>query len=165
MAHDDARGSIGGCDPGRMPDDYVDSFGEAAKDPFVDDLLVEFVNLDREKAEIEKRLEEIKERAGLIGKVLLEDWANRGVQSIKLETRTVYIRKDFYCSKKGGVETQKVCDALERLGFDSMVNPSYSPASLKSLVREMVDTDQYVPEGLDALIRYDTVPRLMTRAS
>lgn len=161
MVHDDARGSIGSADPGRMPDDYADSFNETAGD----DLLVEFVNLDREKAEIEKRLGEIKERANLIGKALLDDWANRGMQSVNLQGRTVYIRRDFYCSKKGGVETQKVCDALERMGHRSMVNPSYSPASLKALVREIVDNDQMVPEGLNVLIHYDTVPRLMTRAS
>ncbi|KKN79822.1 hypothetical protein LCGC14_0336770 [marine sediment metagenome] len=146
---------------GQMPDDFVDSFDEAAGD----DLLVEFVNLGREKAEIEKRLDKIKERASLIGELLLEDWANRGVQSVKLQDRTVYIRHDFYCSKKGGIETQKVCDALRANGYGDMVNPSYAPASLKALVREMVDSDQPVPVELGGLIRFDTIPRLMTRAS
>lgn len=148
---------------GKLPDDFADSFDEAANDV----LLVEFVNLDRERAELEKRLGEIKKRAGLISETLLDDWANRGVQSIKMTDRTVYIRKDFYCSKKGGVETFKVCAALKANGYKDMVtvNPSYAAAALKALVREMVDNDHEVPPDLDALIQFDTVPRLMTRAS
>lgn len=130
-----------------------------------DELLVEFINLDQERAEIEKRLGEIKTRAAAISKVLLDDWANHDVQAVKFKNRTVYIRRDFYCSKKGGVDAQKVCDALRAHGYGAMVHPSYAPAALKALVREMVDDEREVPAELDALIQFDTIPRLMVRGS
>ena len=130
-----------------------------------DALLDEFVALETERLAAEERIKQIKTRTKEIEKVLLDDWADRGQSQAKINGRTVFIRNDFYCSKKGGVSTGDVCVAMEDLGYSHMVSDSYAPASLKSLVREMVDEGREVPKELAELLRYDTTPRLVTRAS
>ncbi len=148
---------------GKWPDDFDPSGPEAPAAP--DELLARFVTLDSEKTQLATRIDEIKKEMQIVEETLLAEWADRGVQSVKLTNRMVYIRRDFYCIKKGGVESKEVCAVLKRSGYAQMVNPSYAPASLKALVREMVDTDTPVPAELDALVKYDTIPRLRTRAS
>lgn len=163
MAHDDARGSIGGCDPGRMPDDYVDSFGEAAGD----DLLVEFVNLDREKKQLEKRIEEIKERKQQIQSVLIDEWTNRGIKHVSLNGRTVAIVNNFICAKKAGVTTEQICDVLRTVGFGDLVKTKhYESGALKALIREIEnDDDKEIPPELEPLIHHYIEPSLRATAS
>lgn len=148
---------------GKWPDDFIGEPGE--KMPELDSLLARFVNLDAEKTQLDTRIDEIKKEMRAVEETLLDEWANKGVQAVKLAKRTVYIRRDFYCSKRAGVETEAVCEVLEQVGYRRMVNPSYAPASLKALVREMVDDNRPIPPELDALVQYDTIPRLRTRAS
>lgn len=124
------------------------------------DKLAEFVKLEREKRELESRLEAIKSERQKLEQALLDEWANRGQTSANLDGFCTYVRMDFYCNKKGGVPTESVCDVLRTIGLADMVAPSYNAAKLKSIVKEWNESGQ-VPEELQALLSYDTVPRLV----
>lgn len=119
-----------------------------------------FVKLEREKRTLEEDLKRCKEKMNALQDQILDDWADQGVQSIKVGGFNVHVRNDFICSKRGGVATDAVCASLMANGLGSLVGESYSASALKSRIKEMVADDQ-VPEDLGQLLRYETIPRLI----
>ncbi len=128
-----------------------------------DELLAEFVQLSNRKREIEAECKTINARLAELQEPLLDWFADRGIQNIRTEKGTVYVAHDFYCNKKGGVPTETVCEALRQIGMTHLVKPTYSAASLKSYVRELIDSGADLPEQLDGLLSHETVPRLKTK--
>jgi hypothetical protein len=118
---------------------------------------VEIEHRLREIAEEEERLK--KERQSL-EQTLLDQWADRGQQRATVGGLTVYVRQDFYCNKRAGVPTQRVCEILQMVGLGAMVAEAYNAQSLKARVKEMVAEDQ-VPAALEEVLAYDTIPRLV----
>ena len=134
-------------------------------EPSPDVLLDRFVVLENDKRELEVKLERIKTELKRIQPHLLDDWADRGIQNMKVRGRTVYIRNDFFCNKKGGVDTADICEALTEAGCGYMVKEGYAPATLKSRVKDwLADGEDQVPEALAAMLNWDTVPRLVTKS-
>ncbi len=128
-----------------------------------DELLAEFVELSNRKREIEAEGKRINARLAELQEPLLDWFAERGIQNIRTKKGTVYVAHEFFCNKKGGVATQQVCDALEQIGMGRLVSPAYSAASLKSWVREQIESGADLPEQLDGLLNHETVPRLKTK--
>jgi hypothetical protein len=130
------------------------------------ELVNEFLELALEKERLEERTEAIDARMKVLEEEILGHWADAGTQSVKQSGRTLFIRHDFYCSKKRGVFTQKICDLLREHGLERMVSEGYNAQSLKAVVKEWAsDEGPGVPEDLAAVLNYDTVPRLIVRRS
>lgn len=127
------------------------------------DPLSEFVALETERHALEDRLKKIAKQTAVLSEWLVEDWADRGQQNAKLQGRTVYIAQEFYCHKATGVPTYAVCEALKHNGLGTLVAPGYSAQSLKAWVKETIEAEREVPEGLAALLNYETVPRMRSR--
>lgn len=130
-----------------------------------DDPLARFVALEKERREIEARLKQCKAEATAIQEQLLDDWADRGQQSAQVDGLTVYVAHDFYCRKKGGIDTKEICSVLEQHGLSRLVGPNYDASKLKSWVKEQITEGSELPSDLDDLLMYDNVPRLRTRLS
>ena len=120
----------------------------------------EFVALEAEKRLLEARLEQIAKSMALLQGEILDDWADNCVKSTNVAGFNVHIRNDFVCSKRKDVPTSDVCAAMKANGLGSLVSPGYNAQSLKSRIKEMVAEDQ-VPEDLGALLRHETIPRLI----
>jgi len=147
----------------------ADKFAEAVKDVYGDattpeDQLARFVALEKERRELEQHLDRLKEEAAELGRTILDHWDAIGQQNARIGGLTVYVAGDFVCNKRSGVPTAAVCDALEGVGLGHLVAPAYSPASLKSWVKEQVDAGSDLPDELAKLISYDTILRLKSRS-
>lgn len=141
------------------------------------DKLTRYVTLEKERRDLEARLEQVGEETKTLQELLLEEWADRGQKNATVAGLTVFIKNDFYCSKKGGIDTRVVCEALNANGLSMLVAPGYNAQSLKAWIHERVreaeeagldpDTEEpaqpNIPAKLAELLRWDTVPRLSTR--
>lgn len=129
------------------------------------DLLDEFARLTTERLELEGRITEIKTRIVEIEPAIIDDWVDRGVSRVTVQTgdskRTVSLGSAFKCWKKPGVPTSYVCDALIGLGLADMVQPNYNPSAIKSLVAEHLDQGE-VPQALQDVLTYFDQPVLRT---
>jgi len=134
-----------------------------------EDPLSRFVALDKERREIESRLEAIKSEQKLLEQTILNDWSEKGQQNARIAGLTVYVATDFWCSKKTMFSTPQVCERMVAVGLARLVAPAYSPQSLKAWVKEQKTTDEQgnevyaIPEELAEVIQYGEEFRLRTR--
>jgi hypothetical protein len=129
------------------------------------DPLSRFVALDHERRKLESRLKELGEEQAGLQERIIEEWIDRGQQSANIDGLTVYVARDFYCSKRGEVSTEQLIDALKQHGLDRCVQVGYNASSLKAFVKEQLAAGSELPAPLAAMLNYDTVPRLRTRAA
>lgn len=127
------------------------------------ELLAEFVALENERREHENRLKIISERVGQLQPVLLDQFADAGMQNARIGDLTVYIRTDRYVSKRGDVSTEQVCGVLRDCGLGYMVSDGYNAMSLKSKIKEYQDSGVEVPQELAAVLNIGEAFRLATR--
>ena len=114
-----------------------------------------FAELETAKRDIENLLEDVKLRQKSLSDYLTEEMATQGIENIRQCGYTMYPRASRYVSKKSekqGVTTQMICDVLRELGRGDMVGEAYHPSSLKSLVVEMSEQGDGVPEQLSELL-------------
>lgn len=127
----------------------------------------QYVALAKRKKELESQVESVDKEMAAIHDAIVDDWIDRGQQNASIDGMTLYIANEFYCSKRGGVETNKVCDTLKANGLGKLVAEAYNTASLKSYVKEHWDEETKasdIPGDLAAMLNFDTVARLRTRA-
>jgi hypothetical protein len=136
---------------------------EALEPGTFQEMLAEFVALERERREHEDRLKIIAERCGVLSPLLIDQFADLGMQNANVEGLTVFVRMDRYVSKRGDVSSDQVCQALRECGLGYMVSDGYNAQSLKSKVREWQDAGVEVPPTLAGLLNIGEVPRLTTR--
>jgi hypothetical protein len=154
-----------GCGRPLIKNDVVcPSCGHNDALPGADELVSEFVSLSRERDGLEGKLDRVKKRLAAIQQPILDEWADNGTQRITRNGLTVHVRNDFFCNRKGGISAEEMCRRLKACGLGHMVGVSYSAASLKSHVRELQEEGQ-VPEKLQEVLNYDTVPRLVAVAA
>lgn len=127
------------------------------------ELLTEFVALEKERREHEDRLKIIQERVGQIQEPLLNHFADTGIQNARVGDLTAYVRMDRYCSKKSEASTEAICQVLRESGLGYMVSDGYNASSLKSKIKEYIDNEIEIPESLSSLLNIGEIPRLATR--
>lgn len=126
-------------------------------------LLKEAGELELARREHEDKLKVISERWKQIEPILLDQFADSGMQNARAAGLTFYIRTDRYCSKKGEFTSEQVCQCLTRNGLGYMVADSYNAASLKSKFKEWSDGNVEPPADLVAMMNLGEVSRLATR--
>ena len=67
-------------------------------------LLSEFVYLEQRRRCVEEELKELKQSIAKMQEILPEQFALNGVDQMRKDGMTVYMRHDMYVNKKGGVE-------------------------------------------------------------
>lgn len=125
--------------------------------------LAEFVGLEKRRRYLEDELKSVEARSGPLQSALLEQFADLGMQSANVDGLCVYVRCDRYVSKRSGVPTEAVCDALHKCGLGYMVADGYNSMSLKSKIKEYQDQNIEVPPLLAELLNVGETPRLVTR--
>jgi hypothetical protein len=95
-------------------------------------------------AEVDCVKEKMKELEGPI----LEAMKTADMDSAHIKGLTVYRRTDHYVSKRGGVDTQDVCDLLKKHGLEYLVKDGYSGSALKAKIREWQEEGTNIPVSL-----------------
>lgn len=141
--------------------------------------LKEFVALEDEKAAIKTRLKTIENRLGELDESLTNEFLEDGIQSTKIDGRTVYLHRDLYASAKEG-DKEAVVAALKQCDLGQYVKEDYNANSLKAYVREMVHAAEEqarvdgrvlenpadaIPEHLAVTLNISTVYSVSSRRS
>lgn len=126
-------------------------------------LLSDFVALEHLRREHEDALEVINKKLEKLSVILIEQFADLGMQNARVDGLTVYIKMNHYVSKRGDVSTQAVCDELTKCGLGYLVSDGYNAQSLKSKIREYQDQEIEIPPSLAELLNIGEVPKLATR--
>jgi hypothetical protein len=141
--------------------------------------LKEFVKLEQEKADIKLRLKNIESRLGELDESLTRQFIEDGIQSTRIDGRTVYLHRDLFASAKDG-DKEAVVVALKACNLGQYVKEDYNANSLKAYVREMVreaeeqariegrvieDPAKALPEHLAVTLNISTVFSVSSRRS
>lgn len=131
--------------------------------PLPTDPLARFVALEKQRRELEKQLDDLKDELAKLQETVLDDWADRCQQSAKVDGLTVYVSHEFYCTKRGEISTEQLIEILRSSGLDRCVQVGYNASSLKAFVKEQIAGGSDIPEALKKCLNFDTIPRLRTR--
>jgi len=141
--------------------------------------LKEFVALEKEKAGIKARLKVIESRLGQLDESITKQFVEDGVQSMRIDDRTVYLHRDIYASPKEGEGRPAVVEALKACDLSQYIKEDYNANSLTAFVREMVreaeeqarlenrvldDPAAAVPAGLASKLNISTVFSVSSRS-
>lgn len=117
-------------------------------------LLKRYVDLEKEKRQINKRLKEIHVEMTDVGPKLCDQMVHANLQHIKTDGYTVYLMNRRQVGRQPEVSAEDANAALEQFGWGYLVKDQYSPAALKSKVIEIIDDDeQQLPEGFDSTFK------------
>ena len=140
--------------------------------------LKEFVALEKEKAQLNGRLKVINQRLEVLDGAITEEFVKDGIQSMRVDGRTVYLHRDIYASPKDG-ERAAVVEALKECDLSQYIKEDYNANSLTAFVREMVreaeeqarlekrvlvDPAGALPAGLAAKLNVSTVFSVSSRS-
>jgi len=140
--------------------------------------LKEFVALEKEKATLKARLKVIDSRLTELDESIAAQFVSDGVQSMRIDGRTVYLHRDIYASAKDGARDAVVA-ALRDCDLGQYVKEDYNANSLTAYVREMVreaeeqarldnrvidDPAEALPTGLAATLKISTVFSVSSRS-
>lgn len=154
-------GILGQLDEMKKPLEEAKANGDLLKDPrntmTCQQRVKMFAMLENTRRDLEEALKLCKAHAEKIGDQLLEDMAEMGTTSINADGLNIHQKEIFYVSKRAdrdGATNQAVCEALKSNGMDFLVKnaDSYSAASLKAHIKEMLDEEKEVPDQVAKLL-------------
>ena len=97
--------------------------------------LKEFVALEKRKKDLDSELKAIAARLDDLEQALVPQFLNDGVNSLKIDGRTVYLAEDIYASPVN--DRGEVIAALKQSELGQYVSENYNTQSLKAFVREV----------------------------
>ena len=99
--------------------------------------LKEYVALEGEKKDLDAKLKTIAQKLDDLEAAIVPQMIADGVQSMKVDGRTIYLSNDIYAGPRDG-DKASVIDALKAADDTAaFVAENYSPQTLKSFVREL----------------------------
>lgn len=107
----------------------------------------QLIALNGEKDALEARLKEINADRERVTQSILDRWSEDGTQSIKLDGKTVYLRRSVYAKV---LDREHVAEALREAGLDFMLTPNTN--TLSAWLREREENGEPIPPGLDGIV-------------
>ena len=111
------------------------------------DTLKELLVLNAEKDQLEARLKEINAERDRITQHVLDRWAEDGVSSMKVDGKTVYMRRSIYARI---LDREHVAEAMREAGLASMLTPNTN--TLSAWIREKEENGEPLPPSLDGIV-------------
>lgn len=112
------------------------------------------------KAKAEDKLDGIKDELRVLEAQLRDAFTNAGVQSVRMNGRLLYLRKETSVSALDG-DQQRAKGVLVSLGLDDLIGPQ--PARVRSWVKEREAAGEPLPEEFLAAFNIHTEFRVGSR--
>lgn len=109
----------------------------------------QMVEIDAEIKEAEALVASIKARRQIVEEQLLEQFAETGTSSVRVNGRTVSMRRDLYSKI---LDAERLNDALREAGFGDLVEEKVNSMRLAALVREFDRGDVECPAELAEVV-------------
>ncbi|MDP2620565.1 MAG: hypothetical protein Q8P46_10380 [Hyphomicrobiales bacterium] len=101
------------------------------------DQLKEFVALEHRKRELDSEIKAIAARLDDLEQVLVPQFLEDGIQSMRIDGRVVYVAQDIYPSPAS--DRAAVVEALKQSELGQYVSENFNTQSLKAFVREVTE--------------------------
>lgn len=118
-------------------------------------------HLDDEKRDLEVRLKEISEERKGLEQEVLDLFAEAGISSMKVDGRTVSLRRELWASPLDG-QKDVACEYLKNNGLGVYVNETFNSLSISAYVRERVENDD-LPAGFTDFFNVTEKYKIVTR--
>ena len=127
----------------------------------ISDLVTEYAELTEKRRKLEAEVKRLAHDLATREEVLVEEFAQAGIQNIKTATgQTVYLNREIFAKLVG--DHKKALTAFRRAGLGDFVKESVNANTLRAYVREM---DEVLPKGLQPYIDVTEVFRMRMRSS
>ena len=125
------------------------------------DLVTEYAELTEKRRKLEAEVKRLATDLAAREEVLLEGFAQAGIQNIKTTAgQTVYLNREIFAKLVG--DHEEALAAFRQAGLGDFVKESVNSQTLRAYVREM---DEVLPEGLQPYIDVTEVFRMRMRSS
>lgn len=111
------------------------------------DSLKRLLALNTEKDALEAQLKDVNAERERITQGILDRWSEDGTQSIKIDGKTVYLRRSIYAKV---LDREHVAAALRDAGLDFMLTPNTN--TLSAWLREKEENGEPIPQSLDGVV-------------
>lgn len=126
--------------------------------------IVEFVNLEKHKRELNDELRFVRDKIADLEIRLLDNFSNQGIQSMKVNGMTVYLSRDLKVSVREG-QTQRLAEALKDNNLSELVKEAVNITDLKSHIVELDKDGDAIPEVIKEMLHIFEHFKLRTRKS
>jgi len=131
------------------------------KSKTISDLVTEYAELTERRRNLEAEVKRLATDLAAREEVLVEDFAQAGIQNIKTATgQTIYLNREIFAKLVG--DHEEALDAFRQAGLGDFVKESVNANTLRAYVREM---DEVLPEGLQPYIDVTEIYRMRMRSS
>jgi len=127
-------------------------------------ILAKFVKLDNEKRELKLKLDGVTKKLEETQQKLLQRFEVEGIQSIKVGKTTVYLHRQLWATVKGG-DRERACEALAAAGLGEYVSANFNTNQVSAYFRELEESNERIPEGLEAAFNVAETFKVRSRKS
>ena len=110
------------------------------------DALHEFVQLEKDRRQLEAQLKSLKARKAKLEEQLLTEFEQTGVQNMRVDGMTVFIHRQTWANHAGNPAA--LVEAMRAAGMDEMVKVSVNTQTLSAWVRELESIEEPIPEAV-----------------
>lgn len=143
----------------------MSSLPEVLESPAVDrDLagrLRRFIELKRQKSDLQSQVDALTAQLRAIEEPLLEDMALAGMQNSTIDGHVVYRTTSVYAGIKDSVDRSEFIRVMRETGHEGILTANYQ--SLSALAREYRDRGEPLPLELSEVVEVREVVGLRTR--
>lgn len=103
------------------------------------ELVRQWIALRDQKDGLEEQVKEIKDLLGMLAEHIKDRFLSEGTSRLTVDGVTVHVTRDVKISAKGG-EYDNAVEVLRRVGLESLVREQFNTLTLKSVVKEIMQS-------------------------
>lgn len=125
--------------------------------------LARFVELHKEKRDLESKLKRVDNELGGLEPILREQFANAGIQNMNMNGLCTYVNRSVYPKYRDGMERGDVIEALKADGLSDILKEDYNSQTFNALIRDIESSGRGLPENLAMVVEISEKFELRTR--
>lgn len=145
------------------PQTLAELFGDdtSVPPPPLQERLKRWAELTERKRNLELQLRLVQDDLGKLEPGLLEDMAESGMQSAKVDGLLIYKQREFYAKLKEGVDKAAVIAKFQEAGLTHCLGLQHQ--TLRAMAREWAEAGESVPEAVSGMVELGDTFRLRAR--
>jgi|TARA_R110002167_G_scaffold59891_3_gene169633 hypothetical protein len=125
--------------------------------------IAEFIELMNSEKEIKAELKALGKIKSDLQEIILKHFERNGIQNIKQNGATVYLKRDLWAGREEGVTNEEAAQALQDAGLGEYVGPSTQ--GLSAYLRELDELGEQIPAPLRGKIKVTETFKIQSRRS
>ena len=129
------------------------------------DVVRRYTTLRQRERERKAEAGALKEEADALEQEILEQFAAEGIDSVRIDGKTVYLHRTLWARTEKDVDREAVCGALQEIGLGHFVSETYNANTLSAWMRDLDREGEELPTELKGLVKGEEVYQVRVRTS